>query len=41
MRFESISPLSMPPAVKRRMAVETAAARMAVAVDASLPKKSR
>jgi hypothetical protein len=41
MRFASISPFSMLLGVLRRMAVEMAAALMAMAVDASLPRKFR
>jgi hypothetical protein len=40
-RFANISRLSMPLAVMRRLVTETVAVRVAMAVDASLPKKSR
>jgi hypothetical protein len=38
-RFASTSPLSMQQSALRRMAVETAGDRAAVAIDASPPKK--
>jgi hypothetical protein len=41
MRFESIWWLSISPAMRKTAMVETAAVRAVVAVDASLPRKSR